>query len=84
MERIHEDCGNLWNLLSARSAGGLFEGSECGGQGVKNTGAEAHVVELAFVTNGDEAGGFEFLDVVRKRGGGDSHGGQGLRAAQRA
>ena len=56
--------------------GVAFEGGEGRGQGVKDAGAEAHVVELAFAADGDEAGGLQFLDVVRERGGGDGQGGR--------
>ena len=39
-------------------------------------------MELAFATDVDEAGGFEFLNVVREGGRRDGQGGAGLRAAQ--
>ena len=66
-----------------RTAGSLLQGGERGGQGVENPGAQGHVMVLAFAANADEACSFEFLDVVRERGGGDGQGGAGLRAAQR-
>ena len=60
----------------------LFEGGERGGEGVENSGAQGHVVELAFAADVDEAGGFELLDVMGERGGGDRQSGACLRAAQ--
>ena len=39
-------------------------------------------MELALAADVDEAGGFEFLDVVREGGGGDGQCGACLRAAQ--
>ncbi len=78
---IQELCGNLFEGISAVGAGGLFEGRQGGGYGLKDAGLEGEEVELALALDVDEAGGFEFLYMVGEGGGGDGEGGAGLGAA---
>jgi hypothetical protein len=67
-ERIQQFPINLFERKYSASRAGVWrEGGKGGGQRFQDAGAQAHVVELAFAANGDDAGGLEFLDVVRER-----------------
>jgi hypothetical protein len=67
---------------SGLGAGGDVEVGEDGDDAFEDAGAEGEEVEFTLAADVDEAGGFEFLDVVRERGGRDGQGGAGLGAAQ--
>jgi hypothetical protein len=68
---------------SVGAAGGSFKGDEAVGEGLEDARTESEEVEFSFTANGYEAGGFEFLDVVGERGGGDGQSGESLRTAER-
>jgi hypothetical protein len=59
--------------LGGQDSGGraavCVECREDGDEALHHAGAEGEEVEFAFAAHVDEAGGFEFLDVVRERGG---------------
>lgn len=72
----------FWGCFSAPRAGADFERREQGRQAGEYTRPQGEEVELALAPHIDQAGGFEFLDVVRERGCGDGQGRTGLRATE--
>ena len=51
--------------------GGSLEALEVGEEGLPDVAAEGEFGEFAFALDVDEAGGFEFLEVMGEGGGGD-------------
>jgi len=80
------DSGTLWKFIfwvSAAGAGSSVQGREDVREGLEDAGAKGEETEFSFAADVDEAGGFEFLDVVGESGGGDGKGLEGLRATER-
>ncbi len=70
--RIQKRCGNLFfAVASGGKAAGGAEGLEGFCYRVEHTRLQAEQVEFAFALDADEAGSFEFLDVVGERGSGN-------------
>jgi len=59
---------------AARRIRGRLDFAEFLQVGAPDVGAEGKIHEFSVAGRFDEAGGFEFLDVVRKCGGGDGDG----------
>jgi hypothetical protein len=72
------------DAASARRTGGRGKGFEGGGERFEDAWAQGEEVELAFARDLNQASGFQLLDVVRERGGGDGKCGAGVGATDRA
>ena len=81
---IQKACENLSGGDSAGSAGTAVECSQRLCQSIENTRTQLEIVIFAYALDLDQAGRFEFLDMVREGSGRDFQRGLRLRTAQRA
>ena len=73
-------CGNP--IGADRAGRSSAERGEAGDEGIENAGAQGKEMKLALAVDLDEAGGFQFLDVMGEGCGGDGERRAKLGAAQ--